>query len=549
MFGTDIKRLTLAIALTVIALAASAQDDNIILRAMNDEMKRSMTELALPGYEKPFFISYTVTDSRELAINASLGALVRSTAFPGRVKDVRVMVGNYDFNDESLDVSNNQVGQLNEINIPIDNDYNGIRRAFWTTTDAVYRAAAKSYKDNVAFLKEQKKELKDVPHRSFAKAPVTKINKLKKPTVVDRQKLEFLAKELSGIFKSYSDIVSSGVFISVIETDNYFINSEGTEIATTDFTVAISANAQVKTDEGEFIFDHISHRVLSLEKLPDAETLRKEVKQMADRLTTLKKTDVFKDSYTGPVLFVGTAAADVFSNSLFSFGESFSASKNITNGYSAADSKLGKKVVDDRFTIKSVPKMKSFNDTELLGSYEVDAEGVVPPDELVLVEGGILKNLFSDRTITKEGQTSNGHGSGPGVISVSANSGVSLDKLKEQLIETAKEEGLEYALIVKHFSAGGVRSVNTYKVSLKDGKEELIRSANVRTMNLKSLKKVLGVSNEQIVRNTEVGRFGSSISLIAPSAILLEEVEVEGARSNPFLDKEVYVENPVKGSN
>jgi predicted Zn-dependent protease len=549
MFAIDIKRTALAIIISVMAFVASAQTENVILKAMNDEIKRSMNELALPNHEKPFFISYSVTDTREVAINASLGAVLRATAFPSRVKNVRVMVGNYEFNDESLDVSNNQVEEINEINIPIDNDYNGIRRAFWTSTDAVYRAAAKSYKDNVAFLKEQKKELKDVPHRSFAKAPVNKINKLKNPTSVDRKKLEFLAKELSGIFKNYGDIVSSGVFINVVETDNYFINSEGTEIATTDFMVGFSANAQVKTDEGEFIFDHISHRVLSLDKLPDVETLRKEIKQMADRLTTLRKTEVFKDSYTGPVLFVGTAAADVFSSSLFSFGESFSASKNITNGYSSTDSKLGKKVVDDRFTIKSIPKMKSFNDIELLGSYEVDAEGVVPPDELVLVEGGVLKNLFSDRTVTKEGQTSNGHGSGPGVISVSANSGVSIDKLKEQLIEAAKDEGLEYALIVKHFSAGGVRSINTYKVSLTDGKEELVRSANVRTMNLKSLKKVLGVSNEQIARNTEVGRFGTSLSLIAPNAILLEEVEVEGMRSNPFLDKEVYVENPVKGSN
>jgi predicted Zn-dependent protease len=549
MIATHTKRIVLAVIISTLAFLASAQSENVILKAMNDELNRSMTELTLPNHEKPFFISYSVTDTRETAINASLGALLRATTFPTRVKNVRVMVGNYDFNDESLDVSNNQVSELNEINIPIDNDYNGIRRSFWTTTDAVYRAAAKSYKDNVAFLKEQKKELKDVPHRSFAKAPVTKINKLRKATEIDRQKFEFLAKELSGIFKNYGDIVSSGVFISIVETDNYFINSEGTEIATTDFTVAISANAQVKTDEGEFIFDHTSHRVLSLDKLPDLETLRKEIKQMADRLTTLRKTEVFKDSYTGPVLFVGTAATDVFSSSLFSFGESFSASKNITNGYSTSDSKLGKKVVDDRFTIKSLPKMKSFNDTELLGSYEVDDEGVVPPDELVLVEGGVLKNLFSDRTVTKEGQTSNGHGSGPGVIAVSANSGVSIDKLKEQLIETAKEEGLEYALMVKHFSSGAVRSINTYKVSLKDGKEELIRAANVRTMNLKSLKKVLGVSNEQIVRNTEVGRFGTSLSLISPSAILLEEVEVEGARSNPFLDKEVYVENPVKGSN
>ena len=74
-----------------------------------------------------------------------------------------------------------------------------------------------------------------------------------------------------------------------------------------------------------------------------------------------------------------------------------------------------------------------------------------------------------------------------------------------------------------------------------------MRSANIRSINLKALKRVLGVSNEQIVRNVDTGgRYGASVSIIAPSALLLEEVEVEGSRNNPYPDGEVYVENPVK---
>ena len=553
-FITDIMINTLKKTASIIALVVMsittmyAQEDPVVLKAMKDELKRNMEELKLEGFERPFFISYTINDAREVAVNASLGAIMRSSEFPGRTKNVRVMVGDYAFNDESLDLNGGNGEQGNEINMPIDDDYFGIRRSLWATTDAIYRSATKTFKDNVNFLKEQKKELKDIPHRSFAKAPVIKRNGSGQLSPCDRKKLEDLCRELSIIFKNYGDITNSNVIVHVNHTNYYFVNSEGTVIATSDNIASITINAQTKTAEGEFIFDHITHTALSTDKLPPLSTLRDETKQLAERLTSLRSIPVFKESYTGPVLFIGPAAVDVFSTSLFSLGENLTASKNITNSFSTTDAKIGKKILDDRFTVKSTPKLKTFNDIELLGSYEVDDEGVIPADELILIEGGILKNLLTDRTITKEGQTSNGHGSGPGVIAVTSNGGVPVDKLKAQLIEKAKEEGLEYAIIVRHFSAGGVRSMNTYKVSLTDGKEELVRSATVRSVNMKALKKVMGVSNAQIARNTEAGRFGGSISMIAPDALLLEEVEVEGSRSNPFLDREVYVENPVKGT-
>jgi len=523
--------------------AIAQTQDPLVLRAMRDELKRNMAELSLEGYERPFFISYTVTDQHEMAINASLGAIVRSNDFPTRYKYVRVLVGDYAFNDESLDVGRgHSPSEDNVIAMPVDDDYFGIRRTLWASTDALYRAAAKNYKNNVTFLKEQKKELKDVPHRSFAQVPVTKLKVTGPENPMNQLQLEDLGRTLSQVFREYPAIGSSNVLIRCHHTRYFFLNSEGTETITIDNGASITINAETKTDDGEIIFDQASYSALTMDKLPAPETLTREIREMAGRLISLRQTKVFKDSYTGPVLFVGPAAVDIFSNSL---GETLVASKSIASNY--ADAKMGKRILDDRFTVKSVPKLKTFNNVALLGSYDVDDEGVVPPDELVLVEKGLLRNLLNDRTMTKADQICNGHGSGPGVITITPSHGEPIDKLKQQLIEKAKEEGLDYALMVRHFSSGSTRTLNTYTVSLTDGKEELVRSANIRSINLKTLKRVLGVSNEQIVRNVDTGgRYGTSVSIIAPNALLLEEVEVEGSRNNPYPDDEVYVENPVK---
>src|SRR5690349_3615240 len=168
-----VRKTTFLISLLALSITATyAQQDPVVLKAMKDELKRNMEELKMEGYEKPFFISYTISDSKEIAINASLGGILRSSEFPNRTKNVRVMVGDYAFNDESLDLNGGNGESGNEISIPVDDDYYGIRRSLWTTTDAIYRSAAKTFKDNVTFVKDQKKDLKDIPHRSFAKAPV-----------------------------------------------------------------------------------------------------------------------------------------------------------------------------------------------------------------------------------------------------------------------------------------------------------------------------------------------------------------------------------------
>ena len=65
---------------------------------------------------------------------------------------------------------------------------------------------------------------------------------------------------------------------------------------------------------------------------------------------------------------------------------------------------------------------------------------------------------------------------GPGVLEVTSSQKNSEKELKEKLMAKAKAEGLEYAYIIRN-SPALMGMMNVYKVSLKDGKEELVRNA------------------------------------------------------------------------
>src|SRR5688500_17283590 len=78
-------------------------ENDFILRAMKDELTRSVTELKLPGQGKPFFIMYGISNQRSYSISGTLGAIIQSDEEPYREKTtVRILVGDYEFNDESL---------------------------------------------------------------------------------------------------------------------------------------------------------------------------------------------------------------------------------------------------------------------------------------------------------------------------------------------------------------------------------------------------------------------------------------------------------------
>src|SRR5437879_1565606 len=90
------RRITLLLMCCFIGglLRASAQDD-VVMKAMRDELDRSMKQLRLERLDEPYFIAYRVSDLEDSVIAASLGSLTTHQQSRTRQLTVEVRVGDY----------------------------------------------------------------------------------------------------------------------------------------------------------------------------------------------------------------------------------------------------------------------------------------------------------------------------------------------------------------------------------------------------------------------------------------------------------------------
>jgi len=539
-----------ATGLTLLCLSSWAQNSAIILKAMQDELKRSLTEIKYEGHDAPFYISYGITDTREFNVYATLGSLVQSGEYSNRGKSVRVLVGNYSFNDESLDNNLFSEPTANEIQLPIEDDYFGIRRALWTTTDVVYKGAAQKYKKHQSTLNAQHKSLNDLPHRTFAKLPSVQIIDTSSNYTLAEEKWRDYCKQVSAVFLSFPAVESSDAMVNISYGTKYFVSSEGTIVAVPQMLSMFHCRAQVKTEAGEPIFDNITYYAKYPDEFPPLATALQEAKGLAEKLTAMRNANALPEIYSGPVLFMGQAVAEAFASSLFSFRESLVASNAILSANdfrpessTNLDSRVGKTIADNTLTVTAKPTLTAFQGIPLIGSYKVDDEGVIPPDVLTLVDRGVLRDLLNDRSLTREDQAPNGHSNGPAVINLTVDNAVAIDSLKNRLITAAKHEGLEFAIIVRGHAQARSGMVNLWKVNLDTGREELLRPAQLSDLTLKHLRRILGASSdhEAYVALTEEGNLAS---FIAPNALLLEDVDLAPIKL-PYLQQDKFVPHPL----
>jgi predicted Zn-dependent protease len=550
-----LQKSTLYICILAIGLVTTARaqgNEPVILRAMQDELKRSMTELKYEGHDAPFFISYGVVDVTNYSSNAILGALIQSGEYKNREKSVRVMVGTYEFNDESLDNNSFSEPGSGEVELPTEDDYDGIRRALWATTDAVYKSAAEQYKKHQATLKEKDKKISEIPHRELAKVPVVKKIEAIKLYSLDKAKWDSYSRKLSSVFTAYPDLKSSKVTVSISQGTQYLVNSEGT-IMVIPFTRAmVHCRIEAKTKNGDSAFDNIIYQASTPEDLPAIENVQAEAKAIAERLIKSGDEITLEDDYSGPVLFIGAAAAEVFSNIFLNSRDGLIATDNIPginetrpDAGNTMDNRIGKVIADNSISIYARAPLKKINGETLLGSYDIDEEGVMPADKLVLVEKGILKNLMNDRSISRPGQTATGHANGPGVFEITSDKGISLQALKQSLLETARKEGLDFAVIVRESSESGRGISQYYKVDLTTGKEELMRAVRLSSVALKNLKRIAGTGKQQRVYTYESGSNGM-VSFIVPEALLLNDMELSPVHIPAREPDITYIESPLK---
>ena len=524
-------------------VVAQNEQDQVIFKAMQDELQRNKAELALPGMDKPFYLSFSLGRFRQFEVVGELGAITNSLELPWRgIGSSQLLLGDYNNTNDTR-----FVGQFLKVGMPAEADYDMIRRNFWLVSDAAYKMALREAAAKEAALKSNPQTPEEAQLPDLVKAePITKIVESKVPYEIDIKKWENTIRELSAIFKNYKEIYNSSVGISGLDMEVYKQTSEDVTMKQPVTYVNLFAQGYVTTEDGVRIGDALSILVARPQDMPSLEDLKKKVTAFAENLMKLRNAPVVEEFYSGP-------SSSIFVNNLLNQSGLFAYRKPIGQaGGRTLEGRIGRKIIDNRLTVKNYTSLEKYDGTPLLGAYEIDAEGVIPEKEMTLVDKGILRQMLNGRVPSLKTQHSTGSSrfvmtgsdivyvTAPGTIHIQVDKGTKQDKMKKALIKAAKDEGLDYAYIVRSIAGPASR---IYKVDVKDGSETQVRFGDVSAINLAKIKRVLDISSKENVSNYILNRQVLS-SLIYPASVLIEDVEIN--KSEPKKEKEPVLKFPLQ---
>ena len=511
-------------------------EQDVLLRAMVDELERSAAHLQLGDFARPYFLEYALTDATAGSFAATLGAVTNRSITPYRRLRTTVRVGSYELDNTNFrgggfgGFAFSGSGRGGGAAIPLENDYHAIRQALWWSADREYKDVVETLAEKKAFM--ENKIIEDKPD-DFSHEPPVVYFEPPNDMSIDTAALENVAVTLSAIFREFPDIKNSGVTVVGATGNRYLINTEGTRIRNSGSLYSITVFATVQADDGMELSDSVSATVGEKDHLPSIEDLAADCRAMAKGLLALKAAPTLED-YTGPVLFDASAAAGIVGRLLavrFVGGQRDVGSRTRPDDLAK---QLGKRILPRFIDILDDPTLETFGDTPLLGHYRYDGQGV-EAQAISLVEHGRLKGLLMSRNPSKEFSQSTGHGRGTwnptatiGSFIMTADPAEDGDGLVQALLEACEDEDLEFGIRIASLgsvgvgrSGGGMSPLEVYKV-FPDGREELVRGAELARIDLKAFKRILAAGDSPHVLN--IGRSVGQ-TVVAP-ALLFEELDL-----------------------
>jgi TldD protein len=557
------------------------------LHAMHDEMERSRTRLQLAGVQKPFYIEYRLLDLDVRSVTGSFGALVSSSTSRTRFMAVDVRVGNYHLDSSNFVSEDGFQGFLGSTGeVGIDRDYNSLRQDLWLATDQAYKAAVTQMALKESFLRSLTKppEIDD-----FAPAsPIVKIDPRIEPDWSSRNWDEE-AREASAVLKDFPQLYGNRINYYLVYATSYRMTSEGTTIRTTRHLAAIEAALDTQADDGMALHNYYAvYRALPSD-LPDPAAVSKALASAATDLMSLRTSPLISD-YAGPVLFDAPAAASTLAQVLepslsgarppLAMSRDFDSFMERFGGRSEWSGRIGTRVLPTSVSLTDDPTLTDAQGHPLLGSYDVDDEGV-KAERVELVQNGILRDLLMSRRPGPDFQFSNGHArsallSDPRPLSsnlvLQSNEALSSDDMRKKFLAACKDDGRDWCVEIKRMDNPAVAAISqedfsdfvgslgagiangdrapllVYKVYVDDGHQELARGGFLEGLNMRSLRSMLAVGNDSYVLDymqnaqdglaaTSLGAFGIANggipSTVTSPSLLLDDVEIRGFHGEP----------------
>jgi TldD protein len=552
------------------ALPLAAQPDDAILRAIADEMQRSRLLKTMP-FAQPYYFEYTLHDGDNVTASATLGALGGSRRVRFRIPEVAIRVGDYQFDNTNYVGTGYYSGTRYDVaEFPIDDSYPVLRHHLWLATDMAYKTALEGFSHKRAALRDVApgEALPDF----YPAKPVGMVTAAPMQPIDEKAWAERV-RRLSAVFLSYPGVIRSTVSFEGGSGRLYLVTSEGARIRIPESSTALRVLATAQAPDGMPLRDAAIFYALDPGRMPSDAEMERAAREVATDLTALVQAPV-GEAYAGPVLFEGAAAGQLFAELL---GKNLALPRRPVSlpgrplpfAASELENRLGTRILPEWMDVVDDPSQVEWHGRTLFGHYEVDQEGV-KAERVPLVEKGVLKNFLLTRQPVKGFTASNGHArlpgsfgaraAGVGNLFVSATAGVPSAELRKRLIDLCHERNKPYGILIRKMdfpssasldeirrmlagmaqSGGAARPVSlpllAYRV-YPDGREELVRGLRFRGLNTRSLKDILAASNEAAVFDyydssapfAMIGgaAFVSEASVIAPSSVLIDDVELE----------------------
>ncbi len=569
----------LMVIVTLFSGPALFAQESLVLRAIEDELQRTVKSLKLGKEKPPYYVAYRVDDEERTNLSARFGALVDDDLRRERKLYIDLRIGDYEFDNSNFVPMAGYGFRLglreSFTSLPLDDDYDAIRQKIWLATDERYKEAI----DNLS------KKKSTIEHRAitekipdFSKSTPYVMIEPPKKVRLDREAWQRKIKEISNLFRQFPKIQSSNVIFTVKSLTRYFVDSEGSKQVTNYSIAGIEVYANTQTKDGANLRNLVSFYAPTPEELPPLEAIVSRVKAMAETLSIYTELKG-ENEYSGPVLFDGLSSCQLFYQILGKgvsdvakplyeqerIGEIYEEKTGFLSG------RLDKPVLPDYLSVEDDPTLTTFAGRPLIGGYRVDDQGV-KAERIELVKNGKLVNLPMSRKPTKELKKSNGHGRffmgmvRNFVSNLIVRSEKTTEDLEKGLIALCKENGLEYGIVIKelmpslpktneemveeiysYFGGGKLETplldapFIAYKL-YTNGKKELIKGLKFEGVTPSVLREIVAVGVGTNGYNTLVKeKFGDGylpISVVAPPVIIGKMVltaKEEKTRKQPYL--------------
>lgn len=533
-------RLTPLLALGC-ALTLHAAEPSPLLQILSEELTRNFEALKAKADPKPYFLAYAVTEQEAFNVSASLGSITGDNKRHSRYLDVTIRVGAPEL-DNYHQIRGDFAQFTGGVAIALDDSPDAIKRRLWAETDRVYRLAAQRL-INIRTNKEVKVADKEDSNDFSKESPETAVEIPARISLLAGEWIPRLRK-LSARFSKHPEVLASSVSVTALRETKYFVSSEGARLQHGRPFARIVISAQGKAEDGMDLATSDFFSAADPKALPKDGEIESAIDRTAKDLVHLLKAPLV-EPYVGPAILSGRAAG-VFFHEIFGHRIEGHRQKDETDGQTFTK-RVGESVLPEFLSVTFDPTLHSAAGQDLHGWYSFDDEGV-RARKVPLVEKGILKTFLMSRTPIPNFPNSNGHGrreAGREVVArqsnllVEASRTVPEKQLRQQLIAEIKRQGKPYGYYFQDITGGftttGRQGFQAFKVIplvvyrvYPDGKEELVRGADLVGTPLASFSKIIAAGDKLDVFNGYCGAESGSVPVSAVSpALLISEIEIQ----------------------